>query len=67
MLIGYFFPADPTGAGRGVLPDLIAVLGGVGGGHGIHLVTPTAGALLKVILVTGTVVGVVASAQGQTT
>src|ERR1700733_5456549 len=63
MLLGYFFPVDPLMPAGGVLPDLIAVLGGLVALMVFISAPPTAGALLKVILVTGTVAGVVASAQ----
>ena len=64
VLLGYFFPADPLVPARGVLPDLISVLGGLVALTVFISAPPSAGALLRVILVTGTVAGVVASTQG---
>ena len=63
VLLGYFFPADPLVPARGVLPDLISLLGGLVALTVFISAPPTAGALLRVILVTGTVVGAVASTQ----
>jgi hypothetical protein len=63
LLLGYFFPADPLAPAGTVLPDLISVLGGLVALTVFISAPPTAGALLRVILVTGTVVGAVASTQ----
>jgi hypothetical protein len=63
VLLGYFFPADPLVSAGQTLPTLISVLGGLVALTVFISAPPTAGALLKVILVTGAVAGVVASAQ----
>jgi O-Antigen ligase len=63
VLLGYFFPADPLVSASGVLPDLISVLGGLVALTVFISAPPTAGALLRVILGTGAVAGVVASVQ----
>ena len=65
VLIGYYFPANRLAPTDQTLSIFLAVLGG------LVVVTiciaspPAASVLLKVILVTGAVVGVVASVQGQ--
>jgi hypothetical protein len=63
VLLGYFFPVDPLVPAGGVLPDLISLLGGLVALTVFISAPPSAGALLRVILVTGTVVGAVASTQ----
>jgi glycosyltransferase involved in cell wall biosynthesis/O-antigen/teichoic acid export membrane protein len=65
VLLGYFFPAARLVPAGQVLPNLIAVLGGLVALTVFISAPPTADTLLKVILVTGTAAGVVASAQAE--
>jgi glycosyltransferase involved in cell wall biosynthesis/O-antigen/teichoic acid export membrane protein len=65
VLLGYFFPAARLVPAGQVLPDLIAVLGGLVALTVFISAPPTADSLLKVILVTGTAAGVVATAQSE--
>jgi hypothetical protein len=64
VLLGYFFPAARLVPAGQILPSLIAVFGGLVVLTVFISAPPSADALLRVILVTGAVVGVVASIQG---
>jgi hypothetical protein len=65
-LLGYFFPAERLATAGQTLLDLVAVLTGLVVVAVFIAAPPTAGALLRVILVTGAVAGVVASVEGDT-
>ena len=64
VLLGYLFPAEQLATSRQTLPDLISILAGLVVLAVCAAAPPPASALLRLILVTGAIVGVIANIQG---